>query len=264
MKKVSLYIPCYNAEKYIGECLDGVIKQIYPIDEILVIDDGSNDKTAKIASSYPVKIIRHNKNRGLAASRNTAFQNAQNEFVAALDSDCVPHPDWLEQLMKSFQNDDIVGVGGKLIERNTSSFADKWRSVHMIQHWGDYLINDPPFLYGNNTVFEKEIVKSVGFYNEFFRNNHEDIDISQRISSNNLGQLYNPNALVEHIRVDTLKSVLTTYCNWHQYQHINHNLENWRNDFHNKNYDLLFIDIIFLFYYQLAAYYYRLKHLLRK
>ena len=104
MEKLSLYIPCYNAEKYIGECLDGVIKQTYPIDEILIINDGSNDKTVSIASAYPVRIIHHNKNKSLAAARNTAFKEAKNDYVAALDADCVPRPDWLEHLIKNFSD----------------------------------------------------------------------------------------------------------------------------------------------------------------
>ena len=161
MKKVSLYIPCYNAEKYISECLEGVLKQTYPIDEILIIDDGSTDNTVSIASKYPVRVIHHKKNRGLATARNTAFKEAKNEFVAALDADCVPHQDWLEQIMQCFTHKNIAGAGGMPVERNIKSIANKWRSIHMIQHWGTHKIENPPFLSGSNTVYQKKALATL-------------------------------------------------------------------------------------------------------
>ena len=81
--RVSLYIPSYNVAKTLKDCIESVLNQTYPIDEILIIDDGSTDETIDIASQYSVRIVRHNKNLGLAASRNTASRAARNEFVAA-------------------------------------------------------------------------------------------------------------------------------------------------------------------------------------
>lgn len=221
MEKVSLYIPCYNAENTIKECLESVIRQSYEIDEILVIDDGSKDKTIEIAKQYPVRIISHKENKGLAASRNTAFREANNEFVAALDADCIASPEWLWQLMECFVNDGIVGAGGMLAERYTLSMADKWRSVHMAQHWGEELLENPPFLYGNNTVFRKKSVEKVSFYNEKYKTNYEDIDLSMRIYNCGISLIYNPKAHVEHMRKDTMSSVLSTYRNWFYYAHLN-------------------------------------------
>ena len=168
MKKVSLYIPCYNAEDYIQGCLEGVLKQTYPIDEILIIDDCSTDNTVSIASQYPVRIIYHRKNKGLAAARNTAFLEARNEFVAALDADCVPHSNWLHHIMECFHDDTIIGVGGKLIEKYTVSLADEWRSVHLTQHWGNDIIENPPYLTGCNTVLRKNAIENRGLYNTFY------------------------------------------------------------------------------------------------
>lgn len=214
-KKVTLYVPCYNAEKYIAECLEGILKQTYPIDEILVIDDGSTDRTVEIASKYPVKIISHGINKGLAAARNTAFRNAKNEYVAALDADCVPEPDWLEKLMENFTDENIAGVGGKLIEKYTDTLADKWRAVHMRQHWGDVKIIDPPFLLGCNNVFFKKILLKMGLYDEKLRTNAEDADISGKIYRAGFTLIYEPSAIVEHLRRDSLLSVLETFWRHH-------------------------------------------------
>jgi GT2 family glycosyltransferase len=71
--KVSVYIPCYNVANYLAPVLEGALQQTLPPDEILVIDDGSKDQTCEIAARYPVTIVRHERNRGLAAARNTGI-----------------------------------------------------------------------------------------------------------------------------------------------------------------------------------------------
>ena len=220
MEKVSLYIPCYNAGKTIRECLESILGQSYKADEILVIDDGSGDGAAEIARGFPVKIIRHNRNMGLAVSRNTAFKEARNEFVAALDADCTADARWLERLMGCFTEEAIVGAGGKVIERHALTIADKWRSTHMSQQWGDVSLENPPFLYGSNTVFKKSGAKKAGFYTEKFRINYEDVDLSKRVYDCGFKLVYNPEAQVLHARRDTTRSILATFWNWRKNEYM--------------------------------------------
>lgn len=271
MGKVSLYIPCYNSEKFIKECLDSVINQSYAIDEIIVMDDGSTDKTLEIANAYPVRIICHKENRGLAACRNTALKEARNDFVASLDADCVADPQWLRLLMQCFVNDDIAGAGGMLIERYNLTAADQWRSVHMPQHWGAEFMENPPFLYGNNTVFNKKLFAKFGLYNENLRINYEDVDLSGRIYNCGFRLIYNPVAVVEHLKKDSISSAMSSYRNWLYYKqmsllHIDRfsrriamqfgmiaeYAENseifFRKDLREKKYKLLPIDLIFMPY----------------
>lgn len=215
MEKVSLYMPCHNVESYIEKSLAGVLDQTCPLDEIIIIDDGSTDATAKITSEYPVELIKHDSNRGLAAARNTGIKSSKNAFVASLDADCVPKDDWLENLMKNFTHKETVGVGGKLIERRSRSPADKWRSLHMKQHWGNEKMINPNFLFGSNTVFRKEVLLSIGGYDEKFRTNAEDVDLSSHLRNRGYTLIYDPIGVVEHIRKDTIDSALRTYWGWY-------------------------------------------------
>ncbi|MDD5729773.1 MAG: glycosyltransferase [Candidatus Omnitrophica bacterium] len=214
MQKVSLYIPCYNAQSYIDKCLSGVMKQTYPPDEILVIDDGSADKTVEIASRYPVKIISHAGNEGLASARNTAFRNARNEYVASLDADCVPEPGWLQRLMQDFTGDNVAGAGGKLLESNLSGVVNKWRSVYMRQHWGNERIINPRFLFGSNNVFRKNALIKAGMYDPALRTNYEDCDMSLRLRGLGYTLIYDPEAVAYHLRTDNLKSLINTFARW--------------------------------------------------
>jgi len=212
-KKVSLYIPCYNAQATIQYCLEAVFKQSYPLKEVVVVDDGCNDKTFATASCFPVRIIRHDKNNGLAASRNTAIKNINTEFIASLDADCLPEAEWLENLMRRFDSSKLAGVGGKLLEGNPSTVFDLWRSVHMKQYWENGR-TAPPFLFGSNTVFRREALISIGLYNEDYKNNYEDVDICGRLKSAGYSLVYEPKAIACHLKSDSICSILDSYWRW--------------------------------------------------
>jgi glycosyltransferase involved in cell wall biosynthesis len=226
IREVTVYIPAYNVEPFLDSCIEGIRKQSYPVKEILVIDDGSKDRTLEIAKGYesqnkegvtPVRVIRHPQNRGLAAVRNTGVQNAQTDYIASLDADCVPQPDWLEKLMPLFEKEKMAGVSGKLIEKNQKKMADRWRAAHMQQFWDrEEIIIDPMHLFGNNTIFLKPALKEVGFYKDTpeYRTNNEDYYISRQLLEHGYHIAYDPHSIVYHLRTDSLYSLFRTYWRW--------------------------------------------------
>ncbi len=214
---VTLYIPCFNTASYLDKVIPAVMMQTYPLKEVLIIDDGSTDSTVETAqryidsTKYPLRIIRHPNNRGLAAARNTGIKAANSEFIASLDGDCVPEPNWLEELMAHFSDKAVVGVGGMLIESTIRGVADKWRALHMKQDWGRDVIINPRFLFGHSNVFRVSAIQNAGGYDERFRTNAEDYHISLSLYKAGHRLIYEPNAKVHHLKVDTIRSVLTAY-----------------------------------------------------
>jgi glycosyltransferase involved in cell wall biosynthesis len=83
---ISVIIPTYNSVNYIENALNSVFSQDEPVEEVIVIDDGSSDDTLKILRKYPVKIITQS-NQGPAAARNTGILSAKGDWIAFLDSD---------------------------------------------------------------------------------------------------------------------------------------------------------------------------------
>lgn len=105
---VSTLVPIYGVEKFIERCAVSLFEQTYPNIEYVFVDDCSKDRSIEILKEtikrYPqiekrVKIIRHNQNGGLKASRNTAVENATGEFVIHVDSDDYVEKDAIEQLV---------------------------------------------------------------------------------------------------------------------------------------------------------------------
>lgn len=102
-KKISVIVPMYNAERYIGKCLESVVRQTYPELEILVIDDGSVDKGPGICRKLAerdgrIQVLRQ-ENQGVSAARNTGLDRACGEYVFFLDSDDAIHPRLLEEML---------------------------------------------------------------------------------------------------------------------------------------------------------------------
>lgn len=118
---VSVIIPTYNRAHLIGQSIQSVLDQTYQDFELIVVDDGSSDPTAEMVRSFAdprIHYLRHEKNRGAAASRNTGIAAARGEYTAFLDSDDEWLPDKLEKQMKAFGN--LPSVVGMV-------YTDMWR-----------------------------------------------------------------------------------------------------------------------------------------
>lgn len=125
MKKVSVIVPAYNAEKYIEACLDSICEQTYPVLETLVVDDGSKDLTASIIRSRAEQDARiipyYNENHGVSYSRNFGLEHCTGEYVTFVDADDLVAPDFIAQMIHDLEEADadiaVIGVAkSKLFE----------------------------------------------------------------------------------------------------------------------------------------------------
>ncbi len=108
---VSVIMPAYNCEKYIGQAIASVLAQSYTDFELLIVDDASSDKTCEVIASFSDNRIRFFKNRerlGAALCRNFAIRNAKGDYIAFLDSDDMWHPEKLEKQLSFMQENGVA------------------------------------------------------------------------------------------------------------------------------------------------------------
>ena len=91
-EKIIVIVPAYNAGKYIGEALQSILDQSIPVDEIIVIDDGSTDNTKEVVSNFPVRYF-YQTNKGTAAALNAGIEQSSGDYLAFLDADDI----WMQQ-----------------------------------------------------------------------------------------------------------------------------------------------------------------------
>ncbi|WP_455224845.1 glycosyltransferase family 2 protein [Granulicatella sp.] len=108
---ISVIVPVYNVEEYLEECLDSIQKQTYIDIEVILVNDGSTDKSKEICERYCRKDSRfklvNQENKGLSGARNRGMLESKGEFISFVDSDDVLKEDMLEQLMKQMTSEDI-------------------------------------------------------------------------------------------------------------------------------------------------------------
>jgi len=116
---VSIFIPVYNGEKYLSQALDSLLEQTFKDFEIIIVNDGSTDRTQIISEQYAskdnrIRIVNHENNKGLSAARNTGYSssNPLSKFLMNHDSDDISLPTKLEKLVAFLEaNQDIDAVG---------------------------------------------------------------------------------------------------------------------------------------------------------
>lgn len=108
---ISVIVPVYNVEDYLQPCVESIIHQTYKNIEIILIDDGSTDKSGEkcdqLAKTDERVRVYHKINGGLSSARNFGLEKAQGEFIGFVDSDDYIHPQMYEVLLKAFEESDV-------------------------------------------------------------------------------------------------------------------------------------------------------------
>ena len=122
----SIIIRCYNEEKHIGRLLQGIQQQNLKDVDIVMVDSGSTDRTLQIASRYPVRVVHIRPGEfTFGYSLNRGIAEAMHEFVVLASAHVYPvYPDWLEQLLRSFENPKIALTYGKQRGNQRTHFSE--------------------------------------------------------------------------------------------------------------------------------------------
>jgi GT2 family glycosyltransferase len=203
---ISVVICSYNGSRTIRDALDALVHLKYPHFEVIVVNDGSVDRTPDIASEYDVRLINIPQS-GLSAARNVGMQAAQGEIVAYLDDDAYPDPDWLTYLANMFMHTSHVGVGGP----NLAPPGDGWIAECVANAPGGplhVLLSDQEaeHIPGCNMAFRKAYLEAIGGFDPQFRTAGDDVDICWRLQQQGWTIGFNPAALVWHHRRNSVRA----------------------------------------------------------
>ena len=124
MPEVSIIVPVYNVGKYLRECLDSILNQSFKDFELILIDDGSKDKSGQICdeyrSNYSNIIVIHQENKGQASAKNNGVKISKADWILFLDSDDVVHPDLLKYLYNAaIESKSGMAVCKRMFSHNT-------------------------------------------------------------------------------------------------------------------------------------------------
>ena len=169
--EISVIIPTFNREKYIGRCIRSLVSQSLDVDkfEIIIIDDGSTDDTKKILNAFKedIKILKNDKNLGLPASLNKGIKGSRGKYIVRVDSDDYVNRDFLKILHLFVANNEDFSAAAcdyYLVDDN-ENFVEK--------------VNCEEKPIGCGIIFKKKDLISIGLYNEQFLL-HEEKELRER------------------------------------------------------------------------------------
>ena len=190
--KLSVVVPCFNVEHIIERCIEALLTQDYPRENfsIIIVDDRSTDDTGKIIQQYQendqVKIIKHFKNRGLSAARNSGIKASKSQIVGFLDSDMVVKKHWAKAMVGELLKDGVVACMGRitLAESLIPNKLDKFLynpTRGVLKHGENKPIRFKWFLL-NNTAVRRTVINEIGLFDESITSyGGEDTDFAIRM-----------------------------------------------------------------------------------
>lgn len=199
MKTVSVVISAYNHENFVGECLESVMKQTYPNIELIVLNDGSKDRTHHVISAYENElrnrflnyIYINKENEGISKSFNRGIQLASGTYIKPFASDDVMMPNAIEKLVHALESNPdsdvaygdgyhfdtpVPGKKKKLKRAQRFSKIADFKSGHIYDHLLDML----PLISSCTVMYTRESFERVGGYDEDLA--CEDMDLYLRLS----------------------------------------------------------------------------------
>lgn len=188
--KLSIVIPAYNEEEFIGDCLNSILHEVqgknYDL-EIIAVNNSSTDRTREIIASFPgVKLIDEPA-KGLVKARRAGYLASKGELVANIDADTRITKGWFDKVFEEFsKNPKLVALSGPHIYYDLSKQARAAVRVFYYLGFITYLLNRYVFrvssmLQGGNFVIKRTALEAIGGFNSEFDFWGEDTDLARRL-----------------------------------------------------------------------------------
>lgn len=184
--KTAVVVAVFNEEAHLSGLMDSLLAQTCPPDEIIIVDDGSTDSTPVLLDAYAAKDSRvhilKQKNRGPAAARNLGWKHSRCDVCVFTDGDCVPRPDWLENILPAFEDPEAGAAAGTYETLNNDSLLARFIG-HEIA-WRHSRAGETVDAHGSfNLAVRKSVLDETRGFKEFYKKpSGEDFDLTYRIS----------------------------------------------------------------------------------
>ncbi len=232
----SVAVVTYERPAYVARCLDHLLAQTVPPDQIIVVDSSKGDDTARlVVDRYPT--VRYEvcpSGRGATATaRNLSYTLTSGEVLAFVDDDAFAEPHWLERLLPYFDDPSVGGVGGRQIRGQPGELAEGIDAIGLLREDGSltgHFAADPghpvevDHLLGANMSFRRAAIDRIGGIRDGYRGTciREETDLCLQVALQGYRLVYTPDAVVEHVAGPYAKGRRfdLRYAYWAQKNHL--------------------------------------------
>lgn len=213
MALVTVLIVNWNSGELLSECLKYLMQQTVKPEQIIVLDNASSDGSIETVMSFEnVSLKRSDTNLGFAAGNNRIIAECDSEFVALLNPDAFPEPDWLENLLKAASiHPEVAAFGSRQLDQSNPEYLDGigdnyhmsglvWRQQHGLKQQSADLEQREIFSpCAAAALYRRQAVMDVGGFDEGYFCYIEDVDLGFRLRLAGQFAMYVPDAVVHHV-----------------------------------------------------------------
>lgn len=210
---ISAYIPCYNNASTIGRAIASIRHQTLPVDQLLLVDDGSSDASASIAAALGVEVIAHPRNLGRGAARARAMLGARHELVLCCDGTKIIEPEFVANALPWFGDESVAAVVGSLVQAAPRTVVERWRGRHLFKDCRIRMTARRYQFASWGALVRKSAVLAAGNYDHRRRDN-EDGDLGRRLLSLGFQIISARDAVTVEIGADSVSEVLERHWRW--------------------------------------------------
>jgi GT2 family glycosyltransferase len=208
---VSVIVPVWNGRAMVERLMGSLRAQTYPITEIVVVDNGSQDGAPEAAQALGARVVRMGRNAGFSRAVNRGIRECKTDWLVLVNSDVELAPSWLERLMAAAARPDVWFAAGKILSAAQHELIDgtydtlsrgacAWRVGHGRADSAEFsqatVISFAP---GTASLFRAEVFHRAGMLDESFESYLEDVEFGLRCACLGLQGQYVPDALAYHV-----------------------------------------------------------------
>lgn len=207
----SIIIRSFNEERHIGRLLDGISKQLTPFDhEVILVDSGSTDATVYIAKKLGAKIVSIKpEDFSFGRALNIGCKEASGKFLLFASAHVYPiYTDWLEKMIKPFENKNTALVYGRQVGNEITKFSEHRVFAKWFPSQSNYN-QATPFCNNANCAIRKTLWQQQPF--DELLTGLEDLDWAKKITNQDLGIVYEADAVIVHVHEETFTKIKNRY-----------------------------------------------------
>ncbi|MBM4428741.1 MAG: glycosyltransferase family 2 protein [Chloroflexi bacterium] len=215
---ISVVIPAYNATSTLHECLHAIGRSDYGEYEVVVVDDGSTDNTAGIATQYGCRVVRLQANVGAAQAKNLGVDEARGDIIVFTDADIVVQPNTLSLVAENLRDAEVAGVVGLLGPKlRYANFASQFKNLWMYHTYAQLAESTDAqrgvgLFFTSIAAIRKHIFVQRNGFDAHYRGASvtEDIEFGQRLLTAGDVVRLDARLTVEHLKHYSLRELLKT------------------------------------------------------
>jgi glycosyltransferase involved in cell wall biosynthesis len=210
---LSACVPCYNNEVTLAATLDSIRSQTIAVDDLIVVDDGSRDRSAAVARACGARVVQHATNLGRGAARARGLVETRHPLILFVDATAILPVDFVDGMLPWFDDAHVAAVCARIDDPHPDGVVRRWRARHLFRVGAAAKVAHRAGLITGGSMLRRKAVLEVGNFDPALRHG-EDAELGRRLLAGGFDVVFDSRQRVSSTGANSLAQVLERYWRW--------------------------------------------------